>query len=115
MEREHGIWQYAYNLILVDSMHLECDGFEMIVDTVCHETRHAYQHAVIDMLNWKDRNVRTAFYYNDVRQWKNERDNYIYTDMDYETYYAQSIEVDARDYAEERCRIYMEYIQEDDS
>ena len=88
--------------IYIDYEHLKSASAEEIINTTCHEVRHAYQHFVIDMLDWQSYEVQTAIFYKEARKWKSEFENYV-DEKDFEQYYFQATEQDAREYAEERC------------
>ena len=106
-------YNHIKNVIYIDYDFLENTFPEECIEAVCHEVRHAYQHfCVYDMnLDWEnDALLQTAHYYRHVRKWKYEIENYISGTVDYLKYHEQSIEKDARDYAESTCRFYMDHI-----
>lgn len=60
-----------------------------LLNTVVHETRHAYQHAAIDNPNLYVVSNET------ISQWKNNIDDYTKPVEGYNSYYEQPIEWDA--------------------
>ena len=84
-----------------------------MLDTICHECRHAYQHYVVDMLDWSQDSVNSHYYYRSAQQWKLELNDYRDGQLNYDTYYQQSIEADARAYAERSVYVYMEFLGQD--
>ena len=102
------------NQITISVEHLKNGSVENVLDTLLHETRHAYQHAVVSMLNRVESklteedlslaDIKRAFQYRD------EFENYESGAKDLLSYYLQSVEVDSRRWAEERIEIdYMDY------
>lgn len=67
------------------------DSYDLL-ETVSHELRHAYQHEAIDHPTQFMVSKET------IDTWKNNFDNYINSDTDYDAYRAQPVEVDARDF-----------------
>lgn len=64
----------------------------LLIQTVSHELRHAYQHEAID--HPTDYMVSKET----IEEWKNNFDNYINSDTDFEGYRKQPVEADARDF-----------------
>ena len=85
---------------------------EECINTVCHEARHAYQHYVVDTLDWDDQEVQHGFYYRDARRWRDNFDHYVDGSDDSGAYYSQRVEEDARRYGFESCYIYLAYIED---
>lgn len=61
------------------------------------------------MLDWSQDSVN-SHYYRSAQQWKLEFNDYQNGQFDYDTYYQQSIEVDARVYSERSVDAYMEFL-----
>lgn len=108
------VGQYSYdeNIIYIDSEFMATSDSMDVIDTICHECRHAYQHSVVDMLDWSQDSVTTHYFYRSARQWKLEFSDYRNGQLDYNTYYQQSIEADARAYAERSVYVYMEFLEQ---
>lgn len=81
------------------------------IETVLHECRHAYQSDCVGAVNWEDSETTNSFYYSQFRQWKNEFINPVLYEDDPEGYYQQSIERDARDYANVGIQDYYQCLQ----
>ena len=83
------------NLNALTDKNSNWDSYELL-ETVSHELRHAYQHEAIDhptdFMVTKDT----------INTWKENFDNYINFDDDKDGYYAQPVEVDARDFQVKR-------------
>ena len=65
-----------------------------VMETVMHESRHAYQDFAINNPEKVSVNSDT------IATWKYNFDHYISPEYDYEAYYYQPIEADANDFAE---------------
>ena len=90
------------------------------LNLILHECRHAYQHNVVSIIDWSDKNAQNNYYYSDARSWKENFDNYIMVDdltdeEEFRKYEQQSIEVDARDYAVTRGQYYQNFVLENQS
>lgn len=112
---DNTVGQYSYdeNIIYIDSEFLAISDSADVLDTICHECRHAYQHYVVDMLDWSQDSVNSHYYYRSAQQWKLELNDYRDGQLNYDTYYQQSIEADARAYAERSVYVYMEFLGQD--
>lgn len=111
---ENTVGQYLYdkNTIYIDSEYLTTADSADALDTICHECRHAYQHSVVDMLDWSNEIVNSHYYYKSAQQWRLELDDYRNGQHSYDSYYQQSIESDARAYAERSVYIYMDFLSQ---
>jgi len=67
---------------------------EQLMETILHESRHAYQDYAIN--NPKKVSVDA----DTISVWKNNFEHYITPELDYEAYFNQPIEADANDFAE---------------
>lgn len=85
---DYGGYSEADNTIYINASNLH-DSAEA-ADTIAHETRHCYQYECAD-----DPNSREG------SDFKENLDNYITPDIDFEAYQEQPVEADARAYAQE--------------
>lgn len=76
------------------------------IHTILHECRHVYQNDCINSMNWADPQVQSGIYFEDVREWRYNLENYHSATDDYEWYYRQAVEKDAREYADRAIAIY---------
>ena len=85
---------------------------EEVLDTLLHETHHAYVHKAVQSVDWNDKNIeenKELRLYKDLQLYKQGIDNYIPADVDPDSYYNNPIEVAAREYAEEWGPKYLQY------
>lgn len=85
---------------------------EEVLDTLLHETHHAYVHKAVQSVDWNDKNIeenKELRLYKDLQLYKQGIDNYISADVDPDSYYNNPIEVAAREYAEEWGPKYLQY------
>jgi hypothetical protein len=85
--------------VFLDIDNLESDKPWHLINTVAHETRHAYQDHVVQVFQETGEppegvNLETA------QIWQANFEDYVIPEDDFEGYRAQPIEVDARDYGE---------------
>ena len=77
------------------------------VDTLTHEARHCYQHCLTEAYESADRDLKSLRIFKEARTYMEEFSSYKDGDQDYEGYYNQACETDARDYAESAAYEYM--------
>lgn len=99
--------------IIINIGHICSDDVAENIDTVAHEVFHAYQHYVISSVDFESDFVKTSYYYEDAREWKDNMQNYISAEYDFSAYQSQPLEADASEYAAERVNEYMLAIQQD--
>ncbi|MCI6996192.1 MAG: hypothetical protein MR936_05190 [Eubacterium sp.] len=73
-----------------------------VLETATHEMRHQFQHdVVVNPSQFQDISNDT------IEKWIYEQNNYISPEYDYQGYYEQDIEADARNYAENVVKSFM--------
>ena len=85
---------------------------EEVLDTLLHETHHAYVYKAVQSVDWNDKNIeenKELRLYKDLQLYKQGIDNYLSADVDPDSYYNNPIEVAAREYAEEWGPKYLQY------
>ena len=105
MERDEvkGDYNDLTNTICLPVEDIENDPASFVLSTVLHETRHAYQHAVVkafnaieDRLSEEDLDL-SCFRF--MLSYRDSMDNYSDGRDDFYTYYGQYIESDSREWA----------------
>lgn len=94
-----------------------------VINTVAHESRHIYQRKLLEAMKTSrqcfisnDGSLKSnLLFYRELAQWKYEFENYIEGEdiedfYDIQGYYYQTIEIDARAYADEAKEEYLDYI-----
>ena len=84
-----------------------------VINTLLHETHHAYVHELVESVDWGDKNVeknKNLRIYKELYKYKEGIENYISAETDYDSYYNNPIEVAAREYADEWTGNYLNYI-----
>lgn len=98
--------------IFINYKYLNEGKLEDVLQTILHEMHHAFVHYTVDSIDYESEIVQDNYYYKQAREWKENTENYISSDTNYDEYRNQPIEADARAYAEERVAVYLEYINE---
>lgn len=109
-DRLWGTYWHFDKSITIDKYHLENDDVYDVVNTACHETRHLYQHTMIDLYENKDKDWKNLAAKEDIQAYKNDFDNYVSAldgDEYFDEYYNQYVEIDAREYGTNRAEYYM--------
>jgi len=101
----------SYEIVLNIDYLSESNSLEM-VRTICHETRHAYQHQLIDLYEQLDDKYKSLMIFDDVSSYRYEFRNYSDLKEDYDDYFTMNCEIDSRSYAEEASKKYLDYINE---
>lgn len=100
---------YSKQILINDNLFLDETSDELL-DTVCHEAYHSYQHRLISIyidMDEKDKNLKL---FRNIGRYENEFRNYKNGFDDFDSYYTQTCENNARKYAEERVKEYYKEI-----
>ena len=97
--------------IFINYKYLNEGKLEDVLQTILHEMHHAFVHYTVDSLDYESELVQYNYYYRQAREWKENTENYISSNTNYDEYRNQPIEADARAYAEERVEYYLEYVE----
>lgn len=98
-ERERGFFDPNTNSIVINSdVLLDSKKLKSGITTILHETRHGFQEKAV--ANPQKYGISEEL----ARKWKNNMDNYIDGIFDFEAYYNQPIEADAREFADSMVR-----------
>lgn len=98
------------HVITIDIDHLEGDSAHDILDSLCHEARHAYQHRLCDVYDTVSEDQRELLIFHNVQTLKQEFSSYVGKE-DVLGYYFQWCESDARSYAQESVIDYYSKIE----
>ena len=77
-----------------------------VLNTCLHEAFHSYQYRLIDAYNSTDEDVKSLRMYKRAVSYIEEFSNYIDGNKDFNGYYEQLCETDARNYAEDAVEDY---------
>lgn len=111
-EFTYGYYVDASKEIFVSYKHLNEGQLKDVLETILHEMHHAFVHYTVESIDYESELVKENYYYKQARKWKENVDNYISSDSDFDKYQNQPIEADARAYAEERVTFYLEYVED---
>lgn len=92
--------------IRINIDYLESFSAKEILDAICHEAYHAYQHRLCDAWDSIDEEYRELIAFENVSSYKDNFANYKDTDDDFLAYYLLECEQAARQYAEESVEDY---------
>ena len=81
--------------------HFDSDPADEILDSLCHEAYHAYQHCLCEAYDSVDAEFRDLRAFEGILEYKAEFADYTHGDDDFYAYYFQRCEADARSYAED--------------
>lgn len=112
---EDGILSYyteANHRIIIDCIYLRYANSTDITATLCHEVRHAYQIELVFILDSLDEEQQNLYIFRDIAAYKGELANYNDGSEDYEAYYTQELETDAREYGEGEAMLYLMRVSE---
>lgn len=98
--------------ILVSLDSLGYDPAAVLLNTVCHEAYHSYQHCLVSVLNSVPEEEQKLRLFRDARDYAEEFGAYQTAEDGFLAYYDQECESDARDYAEDAVWDYYGKIQE---
>ena len=103
-----GSFDREAKLIRINVRNLETLPAETIMETILHETFHAFQNDLIERVDWKDP-VTDSAYFDQLRIWKQNQEDYVRANPlenpdSVEGYEKQPLEASARAYAEEEYK-----------
>jgi hypothetical protein len=83
-----------------------------VLDTVCHEAYHAYQHRLCDAYDSLDSDFKGLLLFYRTEKYTVDFEHY-YSGDDFDAYYSQQVEIDARNYAADAVEDYYAKIEAD--
>lgn len=98
-ENTLGQYNASERTVALNIDHLTNANAETMLLTVCHELYHAYQHRLVDLYSAMDEETKALLLFRDAACYKDEFENYIHGEDDFENYAAQWCEIDSDDYA----------------
>ncbi len=93
--------------ICVNEMYFHDVPGERMIETICHETYHGYERCLIDAYQSVPQESRNLLDLRAAEKYIAEFKDYKDVSEDFEAYYMQACEEDARDYGKERSQIYL--------
>jgi hypothetical protein len=91
-----GFWIFSKESITIDTDNVFGDDPSPILETVAHETRHSMQEYYIDHPDQRPENISD----DQLKVWEENKNNYHRPEDDFEAYYKQPVEQDARDFGD---------------
>ena len=107
-----GYYSDSTHEIIVSMDCLLNDSSRELVDTICHEAYHSFQHRTIDAYDEASDEMKNLYLYYDATIYKEEFSNYIDGKEDLCSYYTQTVEHHSRLYASSATDEYFERINE---
>ncbi len=98
------------NTIVIDVGHLENSDSRDVLKTLLHECKHAYDRECVAVYNQVSDEYKSLRMFDNIAKYDEEFRTSIDVDEDFEKYYAQLIEVSARNYGEVGVEEYFEFI-----
>lgn len=92
-----------FRSLTIDSDNVKGDDPFEVMETIGHETRHQYQHYLVEHPDKRPANISEET----VKSWKDNINNYKRAENDYEAYRNQPIEADARQAGEQAADEYI--------
>lgn len=99
------------HIITINIKHFEESDPLDIIDSICHEAYHAYQHRLCDAYDSVDDQYKSLLGFYDVTFYKQEFAHYTNGSGNFYEYYFQHCETKARDYASDSVDEYKHRIQ----
>lgn len=96
--------------VYIDIDHLEYSDPRSVVNTVCHEVRHCYQHMTVLEYENADESSKGLLIYKEAAKYKEEFENYPDVEENPTEYFYLACETDARAYAREAAPKYFEAV-----
>lgn len=109
-ENTYGYYVSTTHEIVLNLDHLTNDSPDEVLDTLCHEAYHSYQHCLADLYDTLDDDDKKLPLFQSAANYASEFKNYADGEDDFYLYYGQACETDARAYASYRAEAYYEQI-----
>ena len=98
--------------IIINLESLTKDPAWKLLQSVCHEAFHSYQHRIVDVYNQTEQDMKDLRLLRNASSYEEEFKHYISAEDDIAGYYNQKCEKDAREYAEQAVTDYYQRIEE---
>lgn len=109
-----GICCYNLNQIKIDSSHLAYASARSVLNTICHEVRHWEQFTYKKLFEETNPEYQNLAIFETTKEYIDNLNNYVDTlnsdGENFDEYYNQVIEVDAREHAEKEVEFYYDII-----
>lgn len=102
-----GLYNSHNHQITVELNCLDTMSAHKVLDVICHEAYHGYEHRLVDLYNSLDEEERRLLLFTDAEDYRREFVNYT-TGVGY---YSQKVEKHSRDYAEDAVKDYYDRIE----
>ena len=112
-ETTMGGYEHASRTVMLSLEHLAFDPVEEVLDSICHEIFHSYQHHLVDLYRSLDEQDRNLALFHGISDYTYEFDNYISgsgKSEAFHAYFAQKCETDSRAYASQAVTFYYDVI-----
>ena len=95
-ENTMGGYDHASRTVMLSLEHLAFDPSEELLNTICHEVRHAYQHYLVELYQSLKEQEQNLALFHEISDYAYEFDNYISGFGEtIEAYFEQKCEVDS--------------------
>jgi len=99
------------NTIFMNNKRLEYSTANEMINSVAHETYHAYQAKIVKLYEKAGDEDKQLLHFRKLKQYKKEMENYSNGEQDYKAYYSQLLERDAREYGAKREYYYRQRLK----
>lgn len=99
----HGLWFGWLRSMKIDIDNVAGDDPFAVIETITHETQHQYQYYLVENPDKRPPNVSEK----QIEIWKENFNNYRQSTDDFEAYWKQPVEQNARDAASQYLRDYL--------
>lgn len=100
------LYSEATHGIVIDLDHLENDPVETVLRSIFHEAYHSYQNRMVDLYETVPPEMKRLQIFQNAAAYEKEFLHYEEGEENFEAYYEQKCETDARNYAEETVKKY---------
>ena len=98
-DRVYGRYIKKDHTVQIDRDHVANSPAEEVLATLCHEAYHAYQTAVVETFAHAEKEKQALLLFRRAEIYQEELQQYQDGTVDYEDYYVQELEKDARAYS----------------
>lgn len=99
------------HIIIINVNCFEEFSSQKILNALCHEAYHAYQHNLCNAYDSISDSHKNLLAFRIIEDYKKEFNDYTSGQDDYLTYYTQTCEIEARQYAASATKYYFDYME----
>ncbi len=105
-----GYYSHKEHSVVINHRHIESSLAEDVLETLCHEIFHAYEHNEVELFNSVDAKYKNMIVFSNSQAYEDDFKNYVSADEDLIGYITQVSEINSAKYAKSSVKEYYRLI-----